>query len=204
MGETELKENQPPAQSLDVVQTTEADVDRTAKDLSYEIAAAKNSDDLEGLAQKFRINDIKKEIFNTVKYREVLDTINKEAADRITKRPSEISNKELLDYMNAYQNQLDRAQKSVGGIKDINAVQVNNTQNNTVNIHVGNEEITSLSKDSRDRITSLVTEILKESNKNIVSFNEGENADKNAEVIEVEASPKESADVESDEFEGDE
>lgn len=200
MGEKE--ENNVITPSANVVEVSELNVDKTAKDLSYEIAAAKSVDEVEALAQKFHLNDIKKEIFNTVKYREVLDIINKEATERIVKRPSEISNKELLDYMNAYQNQLDRAQKNVNGVKDINAVQVNNTQNNTVNIHVAGEDIGSLSKASRDKITDLISEILKESDKNIVSYDKGENAGKTAEVIEVEASAEKSAD--DDDFEGDE
>lgn len=199
MGEKEENNNITP--SANIVEVSETNVDKTAKDLSFEIAAAKTVDEVEALAQKFHLNDIKKEIFNTVKYREVLDIINKEATERIVKRPSEISNKELLDYMNAYQNQLDRAQKNVTGVKDINAVQVNNTQNNTVNIHVAGEDIGSLPKASRDKITDLISEILKESDKNIVSYDKGENAEI-AEVIEVETSADKSTD--DDDFEGDE
>ena len=64
--------------------------------------------------------------------------------------------------MTATQNLIDRAQKSVDEVKEMNAVQVNNTQNNTLNIHVGDNEVTSLNKASRDRITSVVAELMKE------------------------------------------
>lgn len=188
--DNKLENNKPP------IKVSEEDIDNSTKELSYAIASTENPDDVDSLVQKFRLNDIKKEVFNTVKYREVLDTINKEAAARITNRPSEISNKELLDYMNAYQNQLDRAQKNINGVKDINAVQVNNTQNNTVNIHVGDEKIDSLSKTSRDKITDLIAEILKESNKTPASSNIPGDVDSNkTEIIDV---------IPDDESEGDE
>ena len=65
-------------------------------------------------------------------------------------------------------------------------MQFNSTQNNTVNIHVGNTEIPHLSKDSRDRITDLVASILKESNQinghqeNIIDLTENKIEDENS------------------------
>lgn len=164
--------------NLPASSTLEKDVDKKAIELSNAIASTQDLSEMEALNQQFKLNDIKKNAFRKVKLDTLLDTINQEVSDRITKRPGEISNKELLDSMSAIQNQLDRAQKTVDGVNEVHAVQVNNTQNNTVNIHVGNEKIENLSKTSRDKITNLITQILKESGQ------------KEASIIDVEAAEK--------------
>ena len=101
--------------------------------------------------------------------------------------------------MNAIQNQIERSQRTVDGIKDMTAIQVNNTQNNTVNIHVKDTDIPYLSKDSRDRITDLVASILQESN-----------TVKNEDIIDITKTiedienPTENVNTEDDDFTGDE
>lgn len=169
-------------------------IDNASKDIINKISKAKNKDELETLYQEFNINNTKKNAIRISQLNELLDKVNNEAAERLIKRPEQISNKEILDYMTAIGNQIERSQKLVDGIKDINAVQVNNTQN-TVNINVGNET-KNLSKQSRDKIRNIIADILNEKK---------EEKDK---IIEVESDEK--IDVENniditstDEFEGD-
>lgn len=137
-------------------------VDNTANRLINRISKATNKDELQGLYQEFNINNTKKNAIRVAQLNQLLDRINSEATERITKRPEQISNKEMLDYMTAIGNQIERSQKLVDGIKDINAVQVNNNTQNTVNINVGGEKIPQLSKDSREKITDVITALLKE------------------------------------------
>lgn len=124
------------------------------------ITETSDKEELEKLYQKFNINNTKKNAFRVNELNNLLDQINKQATERFVKNPDEISNKELLDYMNAVQNQLEKSQKAVDGIKDINAVQVNNTQNNTVNINIGDTEDISLNRESRDKITQFINSVL--------------------------------------------
>ena len=146
--------------------TPEKSIDEKAKELSVALAKAETKDDVEALYNDFKLTTIKKDAFRINKYNKLLDKVLDEAEQRFTKRPGELSNKEVLDYMTATQNLIDRSsdilQKSVDEVKEMNAVQVNNTQNNTLNIHVGDNEVTSLNKASRDRITSVVAELMKE------------------------------------------
>ena len=142
--------------------TPEKSIDEKAKELSVALAKAESKDDVEALYNDFKLTTIKKDAFRINKYNKLLDKVLDEAEQRFTKRPGELSNKEVLDYMTATQNLIDRDQKSVDEVKEMNAVQVNNTQNNTLNIHVGDNEVTSLNKASRDRITSVVAELMKE------------------------------------------
>ena len=170
-------------------------IDNDAADLINKIAQAKNKDELENLYQQFNINNTKKNAIRVAQLNNLLDKVNNEAEERLTKRAEQISNKEILDYMNAIGNQIERSQKLVDGIKEITAVQVNNTQNN-VNINVGESTNLKLNKESRDKITDIISMILKE---NV-------NESKPVEIIEepkVVNETKIDETIDDDEFEGD-
>ena len=199
--ENELDKNTTQETNKNEVDTIDSNelIRKTADDLTLAIAKAESKEELEALYQKFNINNTKKNALRINQLNNLLDQVNQQAVERFNRRPETVSNKEILDYMNAIQNQIERSQRTVDGIKDITAIQVNNTQNNTVNIHVKDTDIPYLSKDSRDRITDLVASILQESNKvkneDIVDITE---------TIEDIEDPTENVNVEDDEFTGDE
>ena len=199
--ENELDKNTTQETNKNEVDTIDSNelIRKTADDLTLAIAKAESKEELEALYQKFNINNTKKNALRINQLNNLLDQVNQQAVERFNRRPETVSNKEILDYMNAIQNQIERSQRTVDGIKDITAIQVNNTQNNTVNIHVKDTEIPYLSKDSRDRITDLVASILQESNKvkneDIIDITE---------PIEDIENPTENVSVEDDEFTGDE
>ena len=199
--ENELDKNTTQETNKNEVYTIDSNelIRKTADDLTLAIAKAESKEELEALYQKFNINNTKKNALRITQLNNLLDQVNEQAVERFNRRPETISNKEILDYMNAIQNQIERSQRTVDGIKDITAIQVNNTQNNTVNIHVKDTDIPYLSKDSRDRITDLVASILQESNKvkneDIIDITE---------PIEDIENPTENVSVEDDEFTGDE
>lgn len=201
INENELDKNTTQETNKNEVDTIDSNelIRKTADDLTLAIAKAESKEELEALYQKFNINNTKKNALRINQLNNLLDQVNQQAVERFNRRPETVSNKEILDYMNAIQNQIERSQRTVDGIKDITAIQVNNTQNNTVNIHVKDTDIPYLSKDSRDRITDLVTSILQESNKvkneDIIDITE---------PIEDIENPTEDVSVEDDEFTGDE
>lgn len=199
--ENELDKNTTQETNKNEVDTIDSNelIRKTADDLTLAIAKAESKEELEALYQKFNINNTKKNALRINQLNNLLDQVNQQAVERFNRRPETVSNKEILDYMNAIQNQIERSQRTVDGIKDITAIQVNNTQNNTVNIHVKDTDIPYLSKDSRDRITDLVASILQESNKvkneDIIDITE---------TIEDIENPTENVSVEDDDFTGDE
>lgn len=201
INENELDKNTTQETNKNEVDTIDSNelIRKTAEDLTLAIAKAESKEELEALYQKFNINNTKKNALRINQLNNLLDQVNQQAVERFNRRPETVSNKEILDYMNAIQNQIERSQRTVDGIKDITAIQVNNTQNNTVNIHVKDTDIPYLSKDSRDRITDLVASILQESNKvkneDIIDITE---------TIEDIENPAENVSVEDDEFTGDE
>ena len=198
INENELDNNTTQENDKNEVATIDSNelIRKTAEELTLSIAKAESKEELEALYQKFNINNTKKNALRINQLNNLLDQVNQQAVERFNRRPETISNKEILDYMNAIQNQIERSQRTVDGIKDITAIQVNNTQNNTVNIHVKDTDIPYLSKDSRDRITDLVASILQESN-----------TVKNEDIIDITKNienPTENVNTEDDDFTGDE
>lgn len=144
----------------------ENQVDDKAKEISKEIAKAENKNELDSLYDMFKINDTKKNIFRINKLNHLLDKVTDEAMTRFENRPGEMSNKEVIDYMNVIQNQIERSKNTVDSIKEINAVQVNNT----VNVNINNE-VSTLSRESREKIIDAIKNILTStSNNNIIDI----------------------------------
>ena len=142
----------------------EDQVDDTAIELSKQIAKAENKNELDSLYDVFKINDAKKNIFRINKLNNLLDKVTDEAIARFENRPGEMSNKEVIDYMNAVQNQIDKSKSIIDETKNINLTQVNNT----VNVNINNEQPT-LTRESRERIVDFIKEIL-DNNKEITDI----------------------------------
>lgn len=156
-----VKENkESPPDKLLTISSPEQKVDYDTKKLVQEIVKSESKDELEGLYSQFNINNTKKNVIRISKVNKLLDMVNDEAEKRLSQSSATMSNKEIIDYMNAFQTQLDNASNVVNGIKDINPpVQISNTQHNIVNINMKND-MTSLDRDSRERITSLIGDII--------------------------------------------
>ena len=142
----------------------EHEVDEKAKELSNRIAKTENKNQLDTLYDEFKLNDTKKNVFRVNKLNSLLDKVVNEATTRFTLRPGEMSNKEVLDYMTAIQNQIDHSKNTVDTLKDINLTQVNNTVN--VNIH-GDSQPT-LNRESRERVIDFIKSVLNNSNNQMV------------------------------------
>lgn len=149
MEETKLPEVKTPQDEV-------LNVDDSNKSLIKAIEKATTKEELEPLYQQFNINNTKKNVARIEQLNNLLDKVNKQAIERFEKRPDEISNKEIIDYMNAVQNQIERSQQIVDGVKDINATQINTT----INVNMHNDPTANLPKDSRTRVTSIIADIL--------------------------------------------
>ena len=140
----------------------EKQIDQEAKNLSMEIAKAKDKNTLDLLYDEFKLTDTKKNIFRINKLNNLLDKITDEAVDRFENRPGEMSNKEVIDYMNAVQTQISKAKDTVNDIKNVDIVQVNKVSN-TLNVNFPNEE-TTLSRESKEKIIDFIKNFLKSDN----------------------------------------
>lgn len=125
--------------------------------------AVQNEDDekkLENLYHEFNVNNTRKNVVRLNELNKLLDEVNDQAYKRFKNNPAEMSNKDVLDYMNAVQSQIERSEKTVNGLKEINATQINNSTTN-VQINVGGESTAMPNQASRDRIADAINEILK-------------------------------------------
>lgn len=124
-------------------------LDIYAKELADDIIKEQDIDKIKNLTNLFNINQHKKNIVRTTKLNELLDAITDQMVERFQKKPNEFSNADLLDYLTAVQNTIDKANKNTAQ-EDLQPIQqINNTQ-----ININNEE--QLSKEARDRVLNFI------------------------------------------------
>lgn len=155
----QLSSNSLPAspQAADLV-GAQVMLDAEAKELLSKIISESDFDKSSQLTQLFNINQNKKTLVRLDKFSSLLDAIAVQAYERFTKRPDEISNKELLDGMKIMQDLIERGTRQVSDADTaMPLIQINQT-NNEVNVG-GNSG--NLSRESRDKVQRAVTELLK-------------------------------------------
>ena len=112
------------------------------------------TEDLKNSVDLFNLSITKKEMARALKQNELLDIILKQAGDRLTKRPDELSTKDLLDYMNAFQANIERTQSAVTKVESTPTIQINNNhQDVVVNIH-------DLSRSSSETVVDAIKEAI--------------------------------------------
>lgn len=134
----------------------------TEQQVVKDIVAAPNKEELEKQFQLFNMNQVKKNALRIIKLNDLLTKVEDQALERFEKRPDQISNKELLDYMNAVSNQIEKAQNfsketlstEVGGIK----IKQEKTE---VNINVA----PVLNRNEKDRVVDVISILLNQMKK---------------------------------------
>ena len=126
---------------------------------------------MKDLVSLFNLTHTKKQMLRTLTYDELLDHITKQMEERVVKRADQFSNRDLLDYLNAMNTSLEKAQKQISDVDAIPVIQLNQ-QNNIIN--VGNADIgANLPKESRERILAAISKIInKADEKNISEVSE--------------------------------
>ena len=132
-------------------------IDSKNSELINQIVDQDDSKQVTDLVNLFNLNHMKKQMIRTMTYDQLLDNIMNQVTERVTKRGDQFSNKDLLDYMNAMGNAMDKAQKQIGDIQAMPAIQINQ-QNNIVN--VSGDSGCELDRESRKRVMNAVSSIL--------------------------------------------
>ncbi len=122
-----------------------------------DIIKEQNLDKIKDLTHLFNIACAKKNILRAVKLNDLMDTVSDKIVERFEKRPDEFSNSDLVSYLQATQNALDRTIKTVNMVDETPTIL--NQQNNQVNINVGDSE-TTLDRESRDRVVGAIESFL--------------------------------------------
>lgn len=107
----------------------------------------------------FGVYNAKRNVARINKLNDLQDKINEQASKRLELRPDEMSDKDLISYMNAVQSQIEKSNQFVKQIVEQPTIQIN--QQN-VSVNVENSATPELSKESRDRILKFIQEVQKQ------------------------------------------
>jgi hypothetical protein len=144
------------------------------KDSLQELIDEKDPAKFKDLTALFNINQSKKNAIRVGAYNDLLDKIIHQISERFEKTPGNFNNAELINYLKAVQDAMDRSSGSLGLMDDTPTITYQ--QNNQVNVNV----ISQLSPESREKIAGVLKDIMSG-----IHPNEDENI---IEVIEEESS----------------
>ena len=117
-------------------------------------------DKLKDLTHLFNAFQAKRQVLRVNALNEVQDALIEQMVRRLKETPHNFDNKDIANWMKVVQLAMDSSQKNIEGIDTIPAITYQ--QNNQLNIHV--DAASQLSKDSRDKITSIIQQIMNSTN----------------------------------------
>ena len=158
---TDIEESLTSSESGALVLANTEDLNKESLALINQIIAEKDLDRTKDLTHLFNINQNKKTMIRIDKLSGLQDGLVDQFVKRISERPDEISNKELMDGLKIVQDIIERGQKQVEGVQQTPLIQFNQ-QNNSVNI---GDNTPQLSKESRDKVKNAVLSLLSGLNK---------------------------------------
>lgn len=124
-------------------------------DILNKIQNINSAEELKEVALLFNINIAKKEMSRALQQDELLDIIIEQARERLSKRPDEHSTKDLLDYYNAFQSNLDKSRNYIDKVEESPTIQINDNKNITVNV-----QTIGLGRDANEDVVDAVQEIV--------------------------------------------
>ena len=146
------------------LEEAKANLNTEAQRLIGELTLEKDKQKMQVIEQQFNDIQRKKQLARISKLSDVQDMLTDQFYLRVSQRPDEISNKEMLDGMKVVQDLMEKNQKRAEIIEEIpQLIQINQTE-----VNVGN----TLSRDSRERVKSAVLGILDSINNAQLTSNE--------------------------------
>lgn len=128
-------------------------------DIVEKVKEATTKEELQELEEVFSVAMTKNEIARMAKQDELLDLIIAQADERIRKRPGELPTKDLLDYMNVLQNNIDRSHKNIKSPTEDGPVSQINNIRNEVTVNMTGDGLT---RDSQNKVMDVVKAILQQ------------------------------------------
>lgn len=139
------------------LEAARANLSVEAQKLIGELTLEKDKQKMQAIEQQFNDIQRKKQLARISKLSDVQDMLTDQFYQRISQRPDEISNKEMLDGMKVVQDLMEKNQKHTEVMEEIpQLIQINQTE-----VNVGN----NLNRDSRERVKNAVLGLLNSINK---------------------------------------
>lgn len=146
-------QEQAPVQVEEVDKNT-LSLSTSENELIEKIVNSTDADELKDLTHLFNIAQSKKNIVRISKLNDLFDKVSNQALERLDTRAFDISDGDLIKYMQVVQNAIEKSQQSVENATNQPMIQIN--QQNNINIEDG-----GLTKESRDKILSVIDVIKK-------------------------------------------
>jgi hypothetical protein len=147
------------------------------KDILNQIIAAEDAEKTKDLTYLFNINQNKKTMVRIDSLSNLQDRLVGLLAKRVTDRPDEISNQELMQAVKIIQDLIDRGAKTITAAPEKPLIQINTQTNN-----IGTE-LDNVPRESRDKVKNAVMSILSSINNSttttdeVVDLQDGEDDD---------------------------
>ena len=125
-------------------------------DILNQIIAAEDVEKTKDLTYLFNVNQNKKTMVRIDSLSNLQDKLVGLLAKRVTDRPDEMSNQEVMQALKIVQDIIERGTKQVIGQAEQPLIQINQ-QTNSVNV---GDEAAGLNRDSRDRVKRAIMNIL--------------------------------------------
>lgn len=147
-----------------------------SKEIIAKITEASNQDDFKKLVDLFNLNQSKKNALRMAKLDNLLDKIDNQIIEKFDKRPDQMSNSELIEFLKTVESSIDRSQKYIEKLEEKPMIQINQQTNNvTVNT---DSFSTHLNRDSKQKVLDLVANLMKDivqpSNNDVIDCTESE------------------------------
>ena len=151
-----------------------SDLNAESLNILNQIIAAEDIDKTKDLTYLFNINQNKKTMVRIDSLSNLQDKLVGLLSNRVTERPDEMSNQEVMQALKVVQDIIERGTKQITGQNEQPLIQINQ-QTNSVNV---GDEAAGLNRDSRDKVKRAIMSILD---------NVKDATDTNAEIIEADA-----------------
>ena len=160
--------------TTELVAVDTSDLNAESLNILNQIIAAEDIDKTKDLTYLFNINQNKKTMVRIDSLSNLQDKLVGLLSNRVTERPDEMSNQEVMQALKVVQDIIERGTKQITGQNEQPLIQINQ-QTNSVNV---GDEAAGLNRDSRDKVKRAIMSILD---------NVKDATDTNAEIIEADA-----------------
>ena len=160
--------------TAELVAVDTSDLNAESLNILNQIIAAEDIDKTKDLTYLFNINQNKKTMVRIDSLSNLQDKLVGLLSNRVTERPDEMSNQEVMQALKVVQDIIERGTKQITGQNEQPLIQINQ-QTNSVNV---GDEAAGLNRDSRDKVKRAIMSILD---------NVKDVTDTNAEIIEADA-----------------
>ena len=158
--------------ATELIAVDTSDLNAESLNILNQIIAAEDIDKTKDLTYLFNINQNKKTMVRIDSLSNLQDKLVGLLSNRVTERPDEMSNQEVMQALKVVQDIIERGTKQITGQNEQPLIQINQ-QTNSVNV---GDEAAGLNRDSRDKVRRAIMSILD---------NVKDVTDTNAEIIEA-------------------